>query len=91
MRYSLMCDILTANAESAIEKSRLSSLLPLSPTAADEIVLTHFWVNNFDLMAVTQYGGGAINITTLLAGRAHRKPIHCTRSRTKKIKLTTIM
>jgi hypothetical protein len=72
----------TANAESCLEKSRLTSLLPLHPSRADEIVLSHFWVDNFGLATDKQYGGGEINITTLMAfqeGRtleAHNFHIH---------------
>jgi len=67
MSYSLMSDILTANAESAIAKSKISTLLPLAPATPDEVVLTHFWVDNFDLLTDTQYGDGSINITNLMA------------------------
>jgi hypothetical protein len=65
--YTMASEILTANAESCLEKSRLTSLLPLYPLNAGEIVLTHFWVDNFDLATDKQYGGGEINITTLMA------------------------
>lgn len=70
--YTLASDILTANAESCLEKSKLTSLLPLRPSTADEIVLTYFWVDNFDLATDKQYGGGEINITTLMAFREGR-------------------
>lgn len=65
--YTMTSEILTANAESCLEKSRLTSLLPLHPSRAGEIVLSHFWVDNFDLATDKQYGGGEINITTLMA------------------------
>ena len=58
MSFDSTCDILTGIAESAIEKSKLSSLLPLSPQTPNEVALTFFWVDNFDLKTDTQYGGG---------------------------------
>ena len=45
----------------------------MSPQTPTEFVLTFFWVDDFDLKTDTQYGGGSINITTLMAfqeGRA---------------------
>ena len=69
--HSLSCstasEILTAYAESNIEKSKSSSLLPLQPSNPDEIVLSYFWVNNFYLERDKQYGGGSINIRTMMA------------------------
>ena len=50
-----------------MEKSRITSLLSLHPSKADKVVLSHFWVDNFDLETDKQYGGGAINITTWMA------------------------
>ena len=65
--YKQTCEILTANAESVIQRSKLSSLLPINPETQQEIVLTYFWVDNFDLLTDTRYGGGSINITTMMA------------------------
>ena len=58
---------MTANAESCIEESKRTTLLPLNPVILNEVVLSLFWVDNFDLTTDTQYGGGALNITTLMA------------------------
>ena len=67
LSYSTATEILTAYAESNIEKLKSSLLLPLQPCNPGEIVLTYFWVDNFDLETDKQYGGGAINITTMMA------------------------
>ena len=89
--YTMASEILTANAESCLEKSKLTSLLPLHPSRACEIVLSHFWVDNFDLATDKQYGGGEINITTLMAfqeGRtleAHNFHIHVPRKASRRI------
>ena len=66
LSYSTASEILTAYAESNTEKSESSSLLPLQPSNPDEIILSYFWVDNFDLEKDKQYGGGAINITTMM-------------------------
>ena len=89
--YTLASDILTANAESCLEKSKLTSLLPLRPSTADEIVLTYFWVDNFDLATNKQYGGGEINITTLMAfqegrtAQTHTVHLHVPRKASRRI------
>lgn len=65
--YHLTCDILSAYAESTIEQSKMSSILPLKPPTSEETVFTHFWVDNFDIQTDTKLGGGSINMTTLMA------------------------
>ena len=67
LSYSTASEILTAYAESSIEKSKSSSRLPLQSSNPDEIILNYCWVDNFDLETDKQYGGGAINITTMTA------------------------
>ena len=67
LSYSAASGILTAYAKSNIEKSKSSSLLPLQPSNPDEIILHYFWFDNFALETHKQYGGGAINITTMMA------------------------
>lgn len=64
--YPLTCEILTTQAESAIKRSKMSALLPLQPQF-NEAILTFFWVDNLDLVIDKQYGGGAINITSMMA------------------------
>ena len=86
--YTMTSEILTANAKSCLEKSRLSLLLPLHPSSAGKIVLSHFWVDNFDLATNKQYGGGEINITTLMAfqeGRTLEDHVHVPRKASCKI------
>ena len=66
--YSQMCEIETAQAEAAIERSMSSSILSLKPPQnSDGFILTYFWVDNFDMKIDNQTGGGMINITTLVA------------------------
>jgi hypothetical protein len=87
--YTMTSEILTANAKSCLEKSRLSLLLPLHPSSAGKIVLSHFWVDNFDLATDKQYGGGEINITTLMAfqeGRTLEDHVHVPRKASCKIR-----
>ena len=73
LSYSTASEILTAYAESNIEKSKSSSLLPLQPSNPDEIVLSYLWVGNFGLETGKQYGGGTSNITTMMAFQEGRK------------------
>ena len=79
MTYKQTCEILTANAESAIQKSKMTSLLPILPEGPLEIVRTFFWVDNFDLLTDARYGGGSINITTMMAfqeGKVQNNRLH---------------
>ena len=48
LSYSTASEILSAYAKSNIEKSKSSLLLPLQLSNPDEIVLSYFWVENFD-------------------------------------------
>ena len=77
--YKQTCEILKANAESVIQRSKLSSLLPINPETEQKIVLTYFWVDNFDLLTDARYGGGSINITTMMAfqeGKVENNRVH---------------
>ena len=82
---------MTAYAESNIEKSKSSSLLPLQPSNPDEIVLSYFCVDNFYLETGKQYGGGAINISTMMTfqeGRtksSNNKHFHVPRKKSRRI------
>ena len=42
-------------------------MLPLKSTTENDFVLTVFWADNFDMNVEVQCGGGAINITHLMA------------------------
>ena len=47
--------------------AKLSSMLPLKPITTLDYVLTVFWADNFDMNLETQCGGGAIDITHMMA------------------------
>ena len=42
-------------------------MLPLKSTTENDFILTVFWANNFDINVEARCGGGAINITHLMA------------------------
>ena len=42
-------------------------MLPSKPTTENDFVLTVLWADNFDMNVEAQCGGGAINITHLMA------------------------
>lgn len=46
--YDKTCEIETALAECTISRSKQTNILPILPSSS-EIVLTYFWVDNFDL------------------------------------------
>ena len=67
--YDEVLDIETAQAKRAreiIERGE-SSILPIIPKSDENQVSTVFWVDNFDKKLDTERGGGAINITTMMA------------------------
>ena len=65
--YNLLCDIETAQANKAQVMASRSSILPLKPRSEKYLVDTWFWVDNFNENVETVNGGGAVNITTLMA------------------------
>ena len=65
--YNLICEINTAQAESSLEASKESNILPLKPESPEGIVLTHYWVDNFDVIIDRINGGGSVNTTHLVA------------------------
>ena len=44
-----------------------STLLPLKPPSVESVVITYFWVDNFDMNIEKSYGAGSINITHMVA------------------------
>ena len=67
--YDEVLDIETAQAKRSretIERGE-SSILPIIPKSDGNQVSTVFWVDNFDKKLDTERGGGAINITTMMA------------------------
>ena len=67
LSYDKTLEIETAQALKAQVLANNSSALPVKPTSLSDTVLTYFWVDNFDMNVETQAGGGAINITHLVA------------------------
>ena len=67
MDYNFVCEIETAQAETAQMLATESGSLPLKPASRTETVLTYFWVDNFDMNLETQPGKGALNLTHLVA------------------------
>ena len=65
--HNLLCDIETAQANKAQVMASRSSILPLKPRSEKYLVDTWFWVDNFNENVETVNGGGAVNITTLMA------------------------
>ena len=65
--YDKVCDIELAQALKAQTLAEENTGLPLKPATESDTVLTVFWVDNFDMNVETQTGGGAINITTMMA------------------------
>ena len=51
----------TVQAMRAQQLAEKSSVLPVIPNSDKDIVLTYFWVDNFDHIVGNQAGGGAIN------------------------------
>ena len=65
--YNFVCEIETAQAETAQMLATESGALPLKPASRTETVLAYFWVDNFDTNLETQTGKGALNSTHLVA------------------------
>ena len=65
--YNLICEIETAQAETAQFLANMSGVLPVKPAKPNTAVLTYFWVDNFDMIIETQTGHGAINSTHMIA------------------------
>ena len=65
--YAKTCEIETASAELSIKQSKEKmNILPLLPSG-DEIVLTYFWVDNFDVKVEKKTGSGMVHTTHLMA------------------------
>ena len=67
--YDTVCEIETAQAMKAQQLAAQSSVLPLVPNNDDGVVLTYFWVDNFDIKIEKQTGTGSVNTTHLVAFR----------------------
>ena len=62
MSYDPGCEVETSLSEAAILKSKETSILPIRPEDS-QIVMTVFWVDNFDITVKNDLGGGAVNKT----------------------------
>ena len=65
--YPLTCKIFTAQARVAQLKVQTTTILPLKPNGVDDVLVTVFWADYFDCIVETQAGGGAFNLTHLVA------------------------
>ena len=70
--YNTVCETETAQAEYALEASKLNNILALKPILPDQTVFTHFWVVNFDIKVDRIGGRGSINTTHLMAFQEHQ-------------------
>lgn len=53
--------------QDTLSNSSLNSILPLKPASLTDKVLTIFWAENFNKALDKDIGGGAIDITTMMA------------------------
>ena len=65
--YNLICEMETAQAESAVICSKQTSVLPMKPKFPNDTILTHYWVDNFDVLVEKIGNGGSTNTTHLVA------------------------
>ena len=66
MSYHLWCKVETSLSEAAFLKSKETSILPIRPEDS-QIVMTEFWVDNFDVTVENDLGGSAVNTNHLMA------------------------
>lgn len=71
--YDTILDIETAQAQKAVElmNSANTSILTLRPKYPEQTVLIFFWADNFNKNVDKESGGGAIEITTMMAFQEH--------------------
>ena len=65
--YDLTCETETSQAQVSIIEQENNSILPILPTADDDIIITYFWVDNFDKVIESLTEGGAVNSTHTIA------------------------
>ena len=67
--YDNLLDIQSAHAQKAVKlmNDNHISVLPLQQKSDEDSVLTVFWADNFDKNVDKEVGGGAINMTTIMA------------------------
>ena len=64
--YPLICDIETGYTKVAQQKSAQGFSLPIEPKE-NEMVLTVFWADNFDIIVENATGGGSVHTIYLVA------------------------
>ena len=64
--YPLICDIETGYVKVAEQKSAQGFSLPIQPKE-NEMVLTGFWADKFDIIVENAAGGGSVHTTHLVA------------------------
>ena len=62
----ITCDIETGHAKVAQQKSAQGFSLPIQPKE-NQMVLTVFWADNFDIIVENATGGGSVHPTHLVA------------------------
>ena len=65
--YDLTREIETSQAQVSLIEQENNSILPILPTADDDIIRTYFWVDNFDKIIKSMTGGEAVNSTHMIA------------------------
>ena len=61
--YDLTHEIETSQAQVSLIEQENNSILPILPTAHDDIIRTYLWVDNFDKIIKSMTGGEAVNST----------------------------
>ena len=64
--YDLTCETETYEAQVSLIEQENNWILPILPTADDDIIITYFWVDNFDKIIESMTGGGAVNSTHMI-------------------------
>ena len=91
--YDLCCDLETSLSEAAFLTSKKASILTITPKDS-QIVITVFWVFNVDVTVENNLGGGAINMTHLMAFQEQalydKHSLHVPVERTRKHKFSAL-
>ena len=71
--YPLTCEIETAQAQATQQNiNNGNNILPVKPKTADGIVLTTFWLDNFDVK-IDRLSNNSVNTTHGCFSRSYRK------------------
>ena len=98
INYDLVREIATAQAEVAKKLSNDGMALKLQPKSDQYLVLTHFWVDNFNLKVDSLKKNSAINSTHMVAfqerstsTKESNRHISIPRSRRRSLNSTTVI